>query len=323
MSLSDVPQVVLASCAAMPEGDGDEAELVDLLARRGVSAVWRPWGGAVGPETLVVLRATWDYPERPAAFHRWCASVPRLANPAELVRYNADKRYLLDLQAAGVATIPTTVVERGDPVEAASELIAGSAEYVVKPVVGAGSRGAGRFGPGLADQARHLIHTLHEQGLAVLVQPYQEAVDSEGEQALVFLAGRYSHAFHKGPMLAGGAVDTAGALYLAERLAATEPDQATISLAEQALAATARRCGAVAEHPLYARVDVVRGTAGPLVLEVELIEPSLGFRYGDPGALARFADAIAARVDGSDRAAGGKESASGGSAGTLDTAPVA
>ncbi|MFY1694220.1 MULTISPECIES: ATP-grasp domain-containing protein [unclassified Solwaraspora] len=298
MPLSD-PQVLLASCTALPEGDGDEAELVDALGHRGVAAAWRPWGGPVAPQTLVVLRATWDYPDQPAAFLRWCAEVPRLANPAELVRYNADKRYLLDLQSAGVATIPTTVVDPGDPAADAPESIAGGAEYVVKPVVGAGSRGAGRFGPGMADQARSLIRSLHEQGLAALVQPYQQAVDTDGEQALVFVEGRYSHAFWKGPMLARGAVDTVGELYLAERLAATTPDRATRALAERALAVVARRGGVVPEQLLYARVDVVRGTGGPLVLEVELIEPSLGFRYADSAALDRFADAIVARVNGS------------------------
>ncbi|WFE28708.1 hypothetical protein O7623_05780 [Solwaraspora sp. WMMD791] len=154
MPLSDPPQVMLASCTALPEGDGDEAELVDALSYRGVAATWRPWGGPVAPQTLVVLRATWDYPDQPAAFLRWCAEVPWLANPADLVRYNADKRYLLDLHSAGVATIPTTVVDLGDPAAAAPESITGGAEYVVKPVVGAGSRGAGRFGPGMADQAR-------------------------------------------------------------------------------------------------------------------------------------------------------------------------
>ncbi|WFE28707.1 hypothetical protein O7623_05775 [Solwaraspora sp. WMMD791] len=99
-------------------------------------------------------------------------------------------------------------------------------------------------------------------------------------------------------MLARGAVDTVGELYLAERLAATTPDEATLALAERALAVTARRGGAAPEQLLYARVDVVRGAGGPLVLEVELIEPSLGFRYAVDAALDRFADAIAARVNG-------------------------
>ncbi|WP_306215236.1 ATP-grasp domain-containing protein [Actinoplanes sp. RD1] len=296
-------QVTLASCTGLPEGDGDEAGLVEALRVHGLPARWQPWGDEVSADTLVVLRATWDYPDRPEEFHRWCASVPHLANDHEVVRYNLDKSYLVALAAAGVPVIPTRLVPPGEqltPALAALDELSGDpgtadGEIVIKPAVGAGSRGAGRFTAAQADEALAHLRSLHAAGSVALVQPYQTTVDEHGETALVFFAGRYSHAFTKGPMLQGGAVDTDD-LYLQEKLSAATPDEATRAVAGQALAATARELGIQVSDLLYARVDVVRGANGPLVLEVELTEPSLGFAFGGAPALERFAQAIADRA---------------------------
>lgn len=283
-------QVMLAGCDALPEGDGDEAGLVEALAGHGVEARWEPWGGEVPADTLVVLRATWDYTDRPEEFHSWCAGVPRLANEHDVVLHNLDKSYLVGLGEAGVPVIPTLVVPPG------SELPGLPGEIVVKPAVGAGSRGAGRFPADRVEQARDHLRSLHAAGSVALVQPYQPTVDEHGEQALVFLGGSYSHAFTKGPMLRGGVVDTGDELFLAEELTAADPDEATIDVATHALTETARRLGIAAEDLLYARIDLVRGAQGPLVLEVELTEPSLGFRFGGAAALDRFARAITERA---------------------------
>ncbi|GGK02749.1 ATP-grasp domain-containing protein [Pilimelia anulata] len=286
--------VVLASCARCPAGDGDEAALPGLLAARGVPARWQPWdAGPPPPGALVVLRATWDYTDRPADFLAWAAAVPRLANPYPVLRRNTDKRYLLRLAAAGVPVVPTAVREPGEPLGPVAGPI------VVKPAVGAGARGAGRFDPATADAAAAHLRALHAAGRAALVQPYQPAVDAEGETALVFVGGRYSHAFTKGAMLSVGPGDPAGGeLYRSERLAPVGAAPALVAFARRCLDAAAADAGVAVADLLYGRVDVVRGPAGPLVLEVELTEPSLGFRQADPARLAAFADAIAARISG-------------------------
>src|SRR5699024_625736 len=94
------PQVLLASCADLPSSDGDESGLVAALEALGLRAAWAPWDDAetdFAAADLVVLRATWDYPHRREEFLKWCESVPRLANPAHVARWNTDKAYLLDL----------------------------------------------------------------------------------------------------------------------------------------------------------------------------------------------------------------------------------
>ncbi|MEU3643030.1 hypothetical protein AB0E59_06595 [Lentzea sp. NPDC034063] len=274
-------KVVLASCDRLPEGDGDEEALVAALLRDGVDVSWQPWGSAVEAD-LVVLRTTWDYPDHLDAFLAWCAGVPTLANPLSVVRWNIDKSYMAELAAHGVPVVPTVVVEPGETPAFPD------GEFVVKPAVGAGSRGAGRF----TDHESARAH-LEAIGVKALVQPYQSSVDAHGETALVFFAGEYSHSFHKGPMLAQGLAEAESGLYVEERLGSIEPSPRQVELANQVLDVAAKLLSLQRKDFLYARVDVVEGPDGePLLLELELTEPSLGFKLTTAEAASRFSKAI-------------------------------
>jgi hypothetical protein len=276
---------ILVSCKELPEGDGDDAAVVPALASLGFSVSWEPWdsGFDFSAADAVILRATWDYPSRRSEFLSWCESVPSLFNPAAVVRWNTDKSYLVELLDAGVAVVPTSLVPPGSPATFPSS------EFVVKPSVGAGSRGAARFAAG-ADASAH-VAALHAEGQTALIQPYQSSVDTEGELALVYLGGTFSHAFAKGAML-GSTTDSSG-LYLAEQLAKADPSADAVALAEDVLDAATGLLGILRAELLYARVDLVRGADGkPLLLELELTEPSLGFRQTDPSAALRFASAV-------------------------------
>ncbi|SMD23191.1 ATP-grasp domain-containing protein [Lentzea albidocapillata] len=274
-------KVVFASCGRLPLGDGDEESLVAALQRDGVDVEWQPWGGEVEAD-LVVLRTTWDYPDHLDEFLAWCAGVPMLANPLPVVRWNIDKSYMAELAARGVPVVPTAVVRPGE------EPVFPDGEFVVKPAVGAGSRGAGRF-TGHAEARAHL----EALGVTALVQPYQSSVDAHGETALVFFAGDYSHSFHKGPMLAQGLAEAESGLYVEERLAGIEPTTRQVALAEQVLDVAAELLSLRRSDFLYARVDVVEGPDGePLLLELELTEPSLGFKLTTGEAVSRFSKVI-------------------------------
>ncbi|WP_410569966.1 RimK family alpha-L-glutamate ligase [Amycolatopsis sp. cmx-4-61] len=276
---------VLVSCAELPSGDGDDDAVVPALSALGFSVSWAPWDSDYdfAAADAVILRATWDYPARRAEFLSWCESVPSLFNPAGVVRWNTDKSYLVELLDAGLAVVPTALVEPGSPASFPSS------DFVVKPSVGAGSRGAARFASG-ADASAH-VAALHAEGHTALVQPYQSSVDSAGELALVYLGGLYSHAFAKGAML-GSTMDAAG-LYLEEKLTPASPPADVVALAEDVLDAASALLGILRAELLYARVDVVRGADGrPLLLELELTEPSLGFRQADEAAPMRFASAV-------------------------------
>lgn len=233
---------------------------------------------------VAVLRSTWDYVDRYAEFRDWLARVERctrLLNPPDVLRWNTHKGYLLELAARGVPIVPTTLLRPGDAL-ALPEID----ELVVKPAIGAGSRDARRF-RGDPDGALAHSRRLLDAGRDVLVQPYLKRVDAAGETALMHFGGSYSHAIRKGPLLPANA-DATRALFAPEQIVAREPGEDERALARQVLATLP-----FAEPLLYARVDLLRGEDGsPLLLELELAEPSLFFEHA-PGSAARFVAALA------------------------------
>jgi glutathione synthase/RimK-type ligase-like ATP-grasp enzyme len=245
---------------------------------------------------LVLLRSTWDYSQRLEEFLDWAtrvAALTTLSNPLAVVRWNTDKHYLHDLAGAGIATVPSRFIEPGH--DGAGGLDAflrehAAAEFVVKPAIGAGSRDAQRYGRGERDAAAAHIRRLLDARRSVLLQPYLDRVDAHGETALIFVAGTFSHAIRKGPLLRRGEGPTGG-LFAAEHITARTPGADELRLAEATLAAMP-----FARPLLYARVDLIHDHDGtPRVLELELTEPSLFFDHA-PGSAARFAEAVAGRV---------------------------
>lgn len=291
-----IMRVGLVTCAEVADLEPDDRLVVGPLAARGVHAepvVWDAHDADWSAYDLVVLRSTWDYPQRRQEFVAWARGVGALANPADVVEWNTDKRYLAELAAAGLPVVPTTWLAPGE-----SWTPPATGEYVIKPSVGAGSLDTERYRLDEIGQRRrasaHLAR-LHAADRDVVIQPYLSAVDSTGETALLFLGGRYSHAVRKGPMLTEKD-SGAHTLYRPEEIT---PREATIperAVGEQALAAVPGG----KERLLYARVDLIPGPDGaPLLLEVELTEPSL-FLAQAAGAPERFADAIVASLRAAD-----------------------
>jgi glutathione synthase/RimK-type ligase-like ATP-grasp enzyme len=250
---------------------------------------------------VAVLRSTWDYADRLDEFLDWaerCSERTRLVNPPAVVRWNTDKHYLVHLAHAGVPVVPTRFVEPG--MDATAELSrflddgSGSftvgdcgafEQFVVKPSVGAGSRDAARYRRDERHRAQAHVARLLSAGRSVMLQPYLDRVDDYGETAVVYIGGRYSHAIRKGPLLQLDDALVKG-LFAPEQISTREPDAEERRVAEAAY----RACSL--DQPLYARMDLVRDDNGsPVVLEVELTEPSLFFIYA-PEAAGRLADAL-------------------------------
>jgi hypothetical protein len=270
------PRIVFAGCRALVDGDGDDAGLVAALRDRGLHARWMSWDD---PETLdadlVILRATWDYTERHDEFLAWTTKVRNLLNAPNVVAWNSDKRYLADLAAAGVPIVPSSFYVPG------TQVVVPAGEVVVKPAVGAGSLGAQRFTH--AEAARAHASALQAAGRTALIQPYDARIEA-GETALVFLSGKQSHAFTKGPMLpppgATPELDESGT-FAAEQLQPAQPDFELWDVGYAALAAAAAHLGIDESEFLYARMDVIGDRHDPRLLELELVEPGLGWRQLD------------------------------------------
>jgi glutathione synthase/RimK-type ligase-like ATP-grasp enzyme len=279
--------IAFATCSLLPDGSDDVRALTGALAPLGVEAEPVIWDAGVdwSRYDLVVIRSTWDYPERRDAFTAWADGLARVLNPAGVIRWNTDKRYLRDLAAAGLPVVPT----RWDP----DDVPADWPEYVVKPAVSIGSGDTARWGPGEREQARAHLRSLRDAGRTAMVQPYLSAVDGVGETALVYCDGEFSHAGRKAQIL------TAGAGIQGPVRGDTTRGQVTSATATRAELDVARRALAAVpggEDLLYARVDLIPGPDGePLIVELELTEPNLYLQLA-PNAADRFAKAIAARL---------------------------
>ena len=282
------PRVALVTAAEAVGLDDDAPVLEDALRRCGVdlrTCVWDDEAVDWSASDLAVLRSTWDYPRRRAAFVRWATRVDAVAalrNRPAVVAWNSDKRYLLELADRGVAIVPSTVHAPGDEIT-----LPAKGGFVVKPTVSAGSQDTARYAA--EERVLALAHAgrLHAQGRDVLIQPYVERVDDDGETALVYVGGSFSHAVRKGPILAG-VPETVGGLFAAEQIDPRSPRECERAAAEAALDAVPFDRADL----LYARVDLLPGRDGwPLLLEVELVEPSLFLRVHEAAA-DRLASAI-------------------------------
>lgn len=278
-------RIALVTCAEARPLDEDLPPLLEALERAGVECGLCDW---TDPEVdwaswdAAVIRSPWDYFHDLDAFLAWAGEVDaqtRLLNPLPVVRWSCDKRYLRDLTKAGVPVVPTRFVEPGE------EVPAPSGDVVVKPAVGAGSNDALRVRPGSEDAARRHIEAIIASGRAAMIQPYLSGVDAAGETGLLFAGGAFSHAVRKGAILDAEEVVFVEGLYAEEDISPRTPSAAELAVAHRALAVAP---GATT----YARIDLIPGPDGsPVVLEVEMVEPSL-FLHTAPGAAERFAVAI-------------------------------
>jgi glutathione synthase/RimK-type ligase-like ATP-grasp enzyme len=282
-----------------PDGDWflgnilqDDGLLQDALRRVGLSSArvdWaRPdvdWSGF----RCAVFRTTWDYFDRFGEFSTWLDHVEgatALCNSPSIIRWNLDKHYLGDLAAKGIRVVASRFVERGSGATL-HDLIeeSGWEDAVIKPCISGAARHTYRINRGNAGTFEPVVRQLLAEE-ALILQPFQEDIVRRGEDTLMVLDGRYSHAVRKVPKPGdfrvqqdhGGTVED------------YTPTKQQIELAERAMAACV-------PAPVYGRVDMVRDNEGQLaVMEVELIEPELWLRHHPPAATV-LAEAIARSLD--------------------------
>lgn len=293
------PTIALVTAEAARDLDEDLPPLESALRQAGAEVAIAEWDRPHDWSRfdIALLRSTWDYPQRLAEFFDWAGDVStrtKLLNPLQVVKWSSDKHYLRDLARAGVPTVLSRFIEAGESASwRIAELLSepGVEEFVVKPAIGAGSRDAQRFGPEEQDAAAEHAQRMLSQKRSVLLQPYLSRVDEQGETALMYFEGQFSHAIRKGPLLKRKEGPTQE-LFARETITARVPDAAELRVATRALQALPF------ETPLYARVDLIRDEKNePVVLELELIEPSLFFPFAG-GSAQRFAAAVLKRVQG-------------------------
>ncbi|MBK6692149.1 MAG: hypothetical protein IPG50_08085 [Myxococcales bacterium] len=293
MNSTPKSQVAIVSAKEAMAVDTDLPLLRSALDARGITHATYAWDDKAAPwDTfdLVVVRSAWDYVPRRDEFVAWARAVRApLANDAGMLAWNTDKRYLRVLEKKGVAIVPTTWVEGGVD-GGAAPTFPSTGEFVVKPAISAGARDTARYEAKQTGEATAHVRRITDAGNTAMIQPYVASVDERGETGLIFFGGRASHAIEKGAILRGKRTEVAG-LFAEERIVTRSPSDAERAFAEKVLAAIPF------QTPLYARVDMVEDEQGALrLLELELTEPSV-FLDVDPKAAARFAEAIAERLE--------------------------
>ena len=205
-------------------------------------------------------------------------------NPTSIVRWNSTKRYLADLAARGVATVPTRIIAAAS-VESVIETARreGWSRFVVKPAVSASAYETHAFTLPLGEVDRGAIERVAVHGDA-LVQPFVDEVTTNGELSLIFFDGEFSHAAIKRARPGEFRVQS-------EHGGTVAP----IDVAPAIVAHARRSLDALDIVPVYARVDGVGDERSFRLMELELIEPHV-FLGDARGSAERFASAIVRRL---------------------------
>ncbi|MBI3437980.1 MAG: transporter [Proteobacteria bacterium] len=257
--------------------------IVAAGAERGLSFETAYWDDHELPSrgfALALIRTCWDYHERPQQFVEALDAYERAGlrvhNSSSVVKWNARKTYLKEL---GPSAIPTIWVDRADAQAVAQAFDAlDAAEIVVKPQVGAGS----------IDTVRLKRNAWSEADLiagprgAAMIQPFLQAIETEGERSLFWFGGTFSHAIRKVPHNGSWLANIPGKT----QFVADTPPAAAMQAAESARAHAPKDL-------LYVRIDLVLGDDGQWrVIEIEAIEPYLFLDFAPEGARV-LVDAIA------------------------------
>lgn len=302
-------RVAVAGCRFSPSSppnelypDPDAAVLVPALSAAGASDVavvsWDDPAVDWSSFDVVFVSGTWDSVDRPDEYVAWTASVSgsssaMLLNPHEVVVWNLDKRYLRDLESAGLPVVPTTWI---GPADAVSQSTLPAGDVVVKPVVSAGGRSTAWYGAASHDAALAHVASLQALGASVMVQEHVAGVASVGEVKSVYVDGGWSHAVRVGGLLERDAGIMESPWEKVVPVSAVVPSPVERGVGDAVVEELARRFAD--GPPVYARVDLVLdAVGGPRILEVELIDPllSLSLAPASAGATERLAVAIVSR----------------------------
>lgn len=247
-------------------------QLVDLdWADRSID--WSQYAAAI-------IGTTWDYWDHHDQFIATLKQIEQtthLFNTAELVQWNSHKGYLRELAEKGARLIPTLWIDRIDDAAFASAFKQlGSDDLVFKRQVGAGADGQFRLAP---DDA------LPDMPHPMMVQPFLSKIQEEGEYSFIFIDGAFCHALLK--------TAKSGDYRIQSTYGGTETP---IAPTEEDLGDARAVLQTLKDTPLYARVDMLRGDDGRLLLmELELIEPYL-YPLEGPQLGPMMAEAVQGRI---------------------------
>ncbi len=253
----------------------EESLMLDYFKRNGVKAERIDWADKSVEWSKVgcaIFRSTWNYQEKFNQFETWLENVKtktRLVNPYDVIKWNINKRYLLELEQNDITIVPTFFIEKQTE-SCLDKLFVhfDSGELVVKPAISVGGLDTYRVSKSDSKKFEHKFQALLSKK-TMIAQPFQPSILDQGELSLIVVNGQFTHAVRKNAKKGEFRVQDDHGGHVLPHFATDEEK----AFAEKVVKACPGQL-------YYARVDVVRNSEGLLsVMEVELFEPELFFRF--------------------------------------------
>ncbi|MER2996304.1 ATP-grasp domain-containing protein [Pontibacter populi] len=290
-----IQQIALITCESLgsytANADSEDERLYQFLKGKGLPVSWQVWDDASVDWSrfdALIIKSPWDYFDKIEAFYSWLDKVEaagcKVLNPVKTVRWNADKLYFKDMEAAGVTIVPTVWLEQGSSFVAGAAFVElGSEKIIVKPRVSGGAKNTFALTIDEAIARTSEINQLLEQE-PFLAQPFIEEIKTDGEWSFIFFNGNYSHTVLKTAKPGDFRVQH----FFGGTIHTPTPPAALLATAQTIVDKFAKDC-------LYARVDGVALKNELVLMELELIEPFL-FLSTSEGSLERYYQALLAQL---------------------------
>jgi glutathione synthase/RimK-type ligase-like ATP-grasp enzyme len=252
----------------------EDALVANALEKLGLNVIRLAWSDPHfdwSSTKAILFRTTWDYFDDFESFSNWLNDVSKvttLINSEAIIRWNIDKHYLQDLQNNGIHIAETYFIETGET-KTLTDLQAetGWQETVLKPCISGGGRHTYKLNADNIAKHEAIFKDLITEE-AMMLQPFQQKIVSEGEVSMMVFNGQYTHAILKKAK--------AGDFRVQDDFGGSVHDYTPTAEEIQFAVNCVHACD---EMPLYARVDIFNDNNGNIALaELELIEPELWFR---------------------------------------------
>jgi glutathione synthase/RimK-type ligase-like ATP-grasp enzyme len=203
-----------------------------------------------------------------------------LLNLSHIIRWNADKHYLAEIEASGLSVTPTLFLEKGQEADLALCLDRFKTDkLVIKPCISGGSKHTFAINKEEIGETYTKLQPLLRQE-SFMVQPFLHQIQQEGEWSFVFFNGQFSHSLLKKAHPGDFRVQH----YLGGSIHAGPAPAHLLKEATAYVEAFAKDC-------LYARVDGLKVNNHFMLMELELIEPFL-FLFTHPGSYENYFQAL-------------------------------
>ena len=185
-------------------------------------------------------------------------------NSTSIMRWNAEKTYLQELEKKVIPIIPTLWQDEWNTEEIIQWTQREShQEIIIKPVISAGAYLTFRTDGKDKTTLDEIGQKYREAGKSkIMIQPFRQEIIDEGEWSFLFFGGAFSHAVLKTPKKDDYRIQHVhGGAYRS-----VTPNAILMESARKVIQE-------LPEEPHYARVDGIHSKDGFLLMEVELIEP--------------------------------------------------